>query len=269
MDAVQRFKRYGLTVVAIGAALAFARVFGEPSIWLVLAVLASTLYGGVGPGIAAVALSAGALISFFAEPHLPTFLGAALSVVAILEARRLVDIKARQAEDRLNTRLTVDSIPAMIGTMTATGEGEFFNSRLTEFFGKTKEEMKDWASLLHPEDRDRVVGAWMQSVATGEPLDFEHRSLSADGSYRWLTTRGLPVFDRKERVVRWYNLITDIDDRKRAEEALRASELNLRMIRRFGGDSLPRWKPSQTCRSWVPRSCGMLLNCVNNLLISF
>jgi len=72
---VQRFKRYGLTTVATGGALAIAWAFGEPTIWFVLAVFASTLYGGVGPGIWAIALSAGSLGSLFAVQHLLIFLG--------------------------------------------------------------------------------------------------------------------------------------------------------------------------------------------------
>jgi len=133
---VQRLRPYGLAVVAVGAGTALARGSGEPAIWFVLAVLAHTLYGGVGPGIAAIALSAGTLISFVAEPHVPTFLAAALSVVALLEVKRRADIKERQAQELFNTRLTVDSIPAMIDTMTATGETEFFNSRITDFSGE-------------------------------------------------------------------------------------------------------------------------------------
>jgi len=104
--------------------------------------------------------------------------------MAFVEAKRRAEVKERQAEDTFNTRLTVDSIPAMIDTMTATGETEFFNSRITDFFGKTNEEMKDWSPLLHPNDKERVVQAWMHSVKTGKPIDVEHRALHRNGSYR-------------------------------------------------------------------------------------
>jgi PAS domain S-box-containing protein len=64
----------------------------------------------------------------------------------------------------------------------------------------------------------------------GEPLDVEHRVLRADGAYRWLHARGLPLRDTGGRIVRWYTLLTDIDERKHAEEALATSEQNLKLI---------------------------------------
>jgi PAS domain-containing protein len=69
-----------------------------------------------------------------------------------------------------------------------------------------------------------------RSVATGEPYDAEHRVLRADRSYGWLHSHGLPLRDISGSIVRWYNLLTDIDERKRAEEALAASEGNLQLI---------------------------------------
>ncbi len=90
--------------------------------------------------------------------------------------------------------------------------------------------MKDWPAIIHPMDSDRVVQAWLQSTATAAPLDVEHRGIVADGSYRWFSNRGLPMLDRSGKILRWFHLVTDVDDRKRAEEALRASELNLRLI---------------------------------------
>ena len=118
----------------------------------------------------------------------------------------------------------------MVHTMTATGGVEFVNHQILDFFGKTVEELNNWGALVHPDDRSRVVDHWTRSVATGEPFDVEHRVLRADGTHRWLHARGLPLRDISGNIVRWYNLLTDIDERKRAEEALRASERNLKLI---------------------------------------
>ena len=137
--------------------------------------------------------------------------------------------ECRQAEEtlranELNFRLTVDNIPGMVHTMTAAGGVEFVNHQILDYFGKTLDELNDWHTLIHPDDRSRVVEGWTHSVTTGEPYDAEHRVLAADGTYRWLHVRGLPLRDFSGNIVRWYNLLTDIDDRKRAEQELRRSE---------------------------------------------
>jgi PAS domain S-box-containing protein len=130
----------------------------------------------------------------------------------------------------LNFQLTVDSIPGMVHTMTATGAVEFVNHQILDYFGKTLEELNDWSTLVHPDDRSRVIELWTRSVATGEPFDAEHRVRVADGTYRWLHARGLPLRDISGNIVRWYNLLTHVDERKRAEEALRQSERQFRLL---------------------------------------
>jgi PAS domain S-box-containing protein len=137
--------------------------------------------------------------------------------------------------NELNFQLTVDSMPGMVHTITATGAVEFVNHQILDFFGKTVEELNSWDTRLHPDDRSRVIDLWTHSVATGEPFDVEVRALRADGTYRWLHSRGLPLRDINGNIVRWHNLLTDIDERKRAEEALRESEREARLI----VDSIP------------------------------
>jgi PAS domain S-box-containing protein len=132
--------------------------------------------------------------------------------------------------NELNFQLTVDSIPGMVHTMTATGGVEFVNHQILDYFGKTLEELNDWSVLVHPDDRARIIDLWTRSVATGAPYDAEHRVLRADGTYGWLHSRGLPLRDISGSIVRWYNLLTDIDERKRTEEALRESERESRLI---------------------------------------
>jgi PAS domain S-box-containing protein len=91
-----------------------------------------------------------------------------------------------------------------------------------EYFGKTTEELKNWATsdAVHPDDLARVIDAWRRSVGTGQPYVLELRQRRADGVYRWFQSRALPARDTKGRVTGWYMLLTDIDDRKRAEGEL-------------------------------------------------
>ena len=60
--------------------------------------------------------------------------------------------------------------------------------------------------------------------------DFDARIRRFDGVYRWCQVRGLPLRNTNGGITRWYVVLTDIDERKRAEQALRDSEHNLKLI---------------------------------------
>src|SRR5262249_10759063 len=101
-----------------------------------------------------------------------------------------------------------------------------------EYFGRTSEELKNWALIgaVHPDDLPRVIEARKKSIEEGQIYEIEHRCRRADGVYRWFQVRGLPVRDTENKITAWYLLLTDIDDRKKAEEALQSSERNLSLL---------------------------------------
>jgi len=134
-----------------------------------------------------------------------------------------------QRESEQSFRLILDGIAGLVATMTADGEVELVNRQALEYFGKTLEDLKEWTAsdVVHPKDLSQAVAAWRHSVETGDPYDVDHRLRSADGAYRWFHARGLPLRDREGRIVRWYVLLTDIDERKTAVENLRRSEESL------------------------------------------
>src|ERR1700686_341242 len=142
------------------------------------------------------------------------------------------DIEDRKrAEDALrsheqNLRLLVDTIPGHIVTTTPTGEIELLNRRVLEYFDKTSEELVNCraSDAIHPDDLALTIAAWPRAIQTGEPYEREHRQRRADGAFRWFHTRGLALRDKEGHIVRWYLLPIDVDDRRRAEEALRKSE---------------------------------------------
>jgi PAS domain S-box-containing protein len=142
------------------------------------------------------------------------------------------DIEDRKrAEDELRSneqsfRLLLDTIPGLVCTMNAGGEVELVNRRILDYFGMTLEELKKWGTndAVHPDDRPNALASWIHSFETGEPYDVELRNRRVDGVYRWHNTRALPQRDESGRIIRWSVLVTDIDERKKAEEALRRSE---------------------------------------------
>src|SRR5216683_3510604 len=146
--------------------------------------------------------------------------------------RRVAERTKELAETENNFRQIVNSIPGLVCTMSPAGEVRLLNRPLLEYFGKTSTEVKGWAlsDAVHPEDLPRVIAAFTSSIGTGNPYDIEHRCRRADGVYRWFQVRALPVRDADGGITGWYVLLVDIDDRKRAEEALRTSERNLSSI---------------------------------------
>ena len=135
-------------------------------------------------------------------------------------------------EDRF--RSIVDGLPALVSHMTPDGELAFANRLLLEYLGATLEELQsrpiDYS--LHPDDRAGALAAWRESIETGHPFDFEGRLRRADGVYRWFHMRGFPLRDTEGRIVLWYLLQTDADDRKRAEGLLAGEKRLLEMVAR-------------------------------------
>src|SRR3984893_7225402 len=158
-------------------------------------------------------------------------LGEQKRVASELE-RRVAERTKELAETENNFRQIVNSIPGLVCTMSPAGEVQLLNRPLLEYFGKTSTELKDWAlsDAVHQDDLPRVIQAFTSSIGAGTPYDIEHRCRRADGVYRWFQVRALPVRDADGGITGWYVLLTDIDDRKRAEEALRASERDLSSI---------------------------------------
>lgn len=129
-------------------------------------------------------------------------------------------------------QLLVESIPAHVVVTTPSGDVETVNRRTLEYFGKTLEELNGWktSDIVHPDDLQHTIAAQQKGFETGRAYNVESRHRRADGVYRWFNVLGLPLLDTDGRILRWFHLISDIDDRKRAEEVLRASEINLRQI---------------------------------------
>ena len=126
----------------------------------------------------------------------------------------------RDAEQELRTIL--ETIPAFVWTAGPDGALEFLTERWLQRMRQTREEVVGWkwTSMIHPEDRDRVVQKWQEAIAAGHPLDLEMRGRDAEGKYRWFLTRAVPLRNETGAVIRWYGTLTDIDDRKRAEQEL-------------------------------------------------
>jgi PAS domain S-box-containing protein len=149
-------------------------------------------------------------------------------------ARHLRELYASllSSEDRL--RRVIDTIPAHAWSALPDGTVDFVNKRFLEFAGQSREDLLGWgwSSVVHPDDLPTYVDQWQTAVAAGEPMESQARVLRADGEYRWLLIRNVPLRGELGNIVNWYGSAIDIEERYRAEEALRRSEANLHEAQR-------------------------------------
>jgi formate hydrogenlyase transcriptional activator len=126
-------------------------------------------------------------------------------------------------------RRAVDTTPAFIHTARPDGYIDYFNRGWLDFFGKSLEDVCGWrwTETIHPDDVAAIVQKWHAALASGEPFEIETRVRRADGSYRALLHRKLPLRDEQGNIVKWFGSSVDIEDRKRAEEQFRRSTQEL------------------------------------------
>jgi PAS domain S-box-containing protein len=142
------------------------------------------------------------------------------AAISLENARLYHDLQERERE----TRLIVETIPGFVASLSPAGELEFVNNGLIEYCGQELEAMKQWGTngTVHADDLPHVVELFSRGITSGEPYGFDARIRRYDGIYRWFQIRGLPLRDRGGQIVRWYSLLSDVDDRKRAEAELSA-----------------------------------------------
>ena len=157
------------------------------------------------------------------------FVGAVMDITAAKEAEERI----RQDEKEL--RIAIETIPAFVVSAEPDGSLDIVSPSLLDYAGLSREEWLNsgWMNRIHPEDLDRVVNKWRMALAVGERFEEELRLRRADGKYRSFLARSVPLRDEKGNIVKWYATTFDIEDRKRAEEALRRSEAYLAEAQRL------------------------------------
>jgi PAS domain S-box-containing protein len=145
-------------------------------------------------------------------------------------ARRLSALYETLRTNEARLRLTIDTIPAYVWSALPDGSLDFINQRWREFSGLSMEQCLGWGweTAVHPEDRAHFLETWRAAIATGQEMEAEARVRRADGTYRWLLIRNVPLHDETGKIVKWYGKSTDITERKLAEEDLREAESRFR-----------------------------------------
>ncbi|GGD71608.1 hypothetical protein FHT79_005993 [Rhizobium sp. BK212] len=148
-------------------------------------------------------------------------------------ALRQSEAALRESEHKLN--LIINTIPAMAWSCTSDGRLEYFNRNLIDYVGLPFEEIVGFGfyRMFHPDDVEPMRMAWDDIVASKKSRPVDARIRRADGEYRWFNLRQSPLLDPDGNVVRWYGVVVDIEDRKRAEESLRQSQSELAHVTRM------------------------------------
>ncbi len=155
-------------------------------------------------------------------------------------ARDELEIKVVERTSELNRserelRDVIDTIPAIAWSALPDGSNSYVNSRFVEYCGMPPEQIagSGWHAATHPDDLERHNAKWLACVGSGKPFEDEVRFRRADGQYRWHLQRGVPLRDDAGNIVKWYGVLTDIEDRKRAEDKIREQETELRQVLDF------------------------------------
>jgi PAS domain S-box-containing protein len=122
-------------------------------------------------------------------------------------------------------RLIAETIPLMVWIADDGGQVDFVNRRILEYSGLDARQLEgwNWQTIVHPDDWERCLANWSRALQSGERSENEMRLRRADGAYRWHHGSGVPMRDAQGRVVRWFGICADIEDRVRSAQILEAT----------------------------------------------
>lgn len=147
-----------------------------------------------------------------------------------LEEQRRTESMLRESEQRW--RQLAEAMPHLVWTARPDGLCDFVSPQWTAYTGEPESELlaEGWLEFIHADDAGATRTHWRKSVACGGVFDTEFRIRRADGEHRWFKARAVPIRNENGEIVRWYGSNTDVEESRRAEKALRASEHQLRVV---------------------------------------
>ena len=257
-------------LVAFLWTLVLQHLIAYPFVFLFFgAVVGSAWFGGTLAGFISVIISATVIAFFFVPPffsirvdvasrsYFIAFILSATVMSWVSSARKRSEAAIREARDRLEERvlertaeierahldyveserrlrLVTEAIPQQIWTAKTDGTVEYCNRHLLDFLGCSTEEIREreFISILHPDDQDAFREAWAQAIESGKKFEGEWRIRGANGQCRWFLVRSIPQISTNGEIACWYGTHIDIEERRRAEQALLESQLELSQISR-------------------------------------
>ena len=140
------------------------------------------------------------------------------------------EVEEQLKASRTRVQEILNSVPQVIWSATPEGLVDYISNQWQEFSWDQEGDPGDWLRSVHPDDQQLAFDRWRTSVKTGQPYEVEFRIRGQSGTYAWIMARARPVRDGAGQIVRWYGTCTDVNERVRAQAALRDSEAINRSI---------------------------------------
>jgi PAS domain S-box-containing protein len=177
-------------------------------------------------------------------------------VLINVDSQKKAEEKSRDSE--LELRQITETVPGLIWSNGPDGEPTHINQRMLDYSGMPFEEFRHrgWEAFVHPDDFPETAEAFYHAIQTGTSYQGVMRLRRSDGEFRWHHARSEPLCDRQGRIIQWYGLSVDIDERKKTEDQLRRSEAYLTEAERLnhsGGWAVNR-KGERTIVYWSEES---------------
>ncbi|GHO62841.1 hypothetical protein KSC_017330 [Ktedonobacter sp. SOSP1-52] len=186
--------------------------------------------------------SGGETVHFEARirPQEGWYLDLAVTMTPHLDANRHVeyliytglDITARKRAEA-ETHALIDALPQLVWTGRPDGYIDSYSQSWCDYTGMTIQQAQGegWMLCTHPDDQQRVLAVWQHAVQTGRPYETEQRLRhGTTGAYRWFLMQAMPLRDAQSTVLKYVGTCTDIEDRKRAEQQLKESEVHWHVL---------------------------------------
>ena len=134
--------------------------------------------------------------------------------------RKKAEEKIKESEERF--RSLAQTLPQLIWVADSLGMAEFFSEKWKEYSGIEPQSNNEWKAIVHPDEYESNMAAWMHCVTTGTPYRNEVRLKSKSGQYRWHAVLAEPVLDNENKIIKWVGAFTDIHEQKTFSEQLEA-----------------------------------------------
>lgn len=167
-----------------------------------------------------------------------------LSISRDITEARFVTEKMRVSEERFRSLVTATA--AIVWGMPGSGQFDEDQPGWSSFTGQLFESMKGlgWLEAVHPDDRHKTSTSWEDAVASGSVFEAEHKLRRADGQFRHMSMRAVPIKGPDDTVIQWVGAHTDIHDRISAETVLRDNEERVRLATESAELGLWVWHPA-------------------------